>query len=156
MIYAFIDSQNVNISIRAQGWQLDFEKFRHYLQYKYNVSSAFLFIGYIAGKDAFYARLRSYGYVVILKPTIYLPDGKIKGNLDAELVLHAMIEYPNYDQAIIVSNDGDFYCLIEYLEKKNKFLKLLIPNRFSYSFLLRVFSKKIHFLNDLKQKLEKK
>jgi hypothetical protein len=31
-IYAFIDSQNVNLSIREQGWVLDFGKFKTYLR----------------------------------------------------------------------------------------------------------------------------
>lgn len=30
--YAFIDSQNLNLSIREQGWILDFGKFRIYLR----------------------------------------------------------------------------------------------------------------------------
>jgi len=33
--YAFIDSQNLNLSIREQGWVLDFKKFRIYLKDKY-------------------------------------------------------------------------------------------------------------------------
>jgi uncharacterized LabA/DUF88 family protein len=48
------------------------------------------------------------------------PAGKVKGNVDAELVLHAMIEYPNYDKALIVTGDGDFFCLVEYLIKQDK------------------------------------
>jgi len=94
-IYAFIDSQNLNLGVRSQGWKLDFGKFRQYLTTKYQVSKTYLF----------------------------------KGNVDAELVLHTMIQYPNYDKAVIVSGDGDFYCLIEYLEKKNKLLKVIAPNK---------------------------
>jgi hypothetical protein len=45
--YAFIDSQNVNLAIRAQGWILDFRTFRRYLADKYRVTKAFLFIGYV-------------------------------------------------------------------------------------------------------------
>jgi len=53
-----------------------------------------------------------------------MPDGKVKGNVDAELVLHTMIEYLNYDRALLVTGDGDFFCLVDYLIKKNKLLKL--------------------------------
>lgn len=49
--FAFIDSQNLNLSIRAMGWKLDFKRFRTYLKDKYDVSKAFLFIGYIEGKN---------------------------------------------------------------------------------------------------------
>ena len=85
-----------------------------------------------------------------------LPDGKAKGNVDAELVLHTMVEYPNYDKALIVSGDGDFYCLVDYLKGKDKLLKLMIPNRNRYSSLLRKFSKEMVFMNDLRGKLEYK
>jgi len=85
-----------------------------------------------------------------------LPDGKAKGNVDAELVLHTMVEYPDYDKAFIVSGDGDFYCLVDYLKGKDKLLKLMIPNRNRYSSLLRKFSKEMVFMNDLRGKLEYK
>ncbi|MBI4999221.1 hypothetical protein HZB97_00435 [Candidatus Gottesmanbacteria bacterium] len=44
-----------------------------------------------------------------------------------------MIEFPNYNKAIIISGDGDFHCLIEYLKKKKKLARVLIPNRQKYS-----------------------
>lgn len=77
-----------------------------------------------------------------------------KGNVDAELVLHSMIESKNYEKAIIVSGDGDFHCLIKYLEEKNKLFRILAPNEFSYSSLLRKFNRKIAFISRLKSKLE--
>ena len=152
--YAFIDSQNLNLSIQDQGWKLDFKRFRKYLEDKYGVTKAFIFIGYIATNESLYTALQKYGYIVIFKPTLILPSGKPKGNTDAELVLHTMIEYPNYDKAIIASGDGDFYCLVEYLEKQNKLLKLIIPNQYDYSSLLRKFARHMLFMNGLKGKLE--
>ncbi|MBA3066110.1 NYN domain-containing protein [bacterium] len=153
-VYAFIDSQNLNLSIRAQGWKLDFKRLLKYLRDRYNVQKAFIFIGRVPSNEVLYAALKSYGYILIFKPTLVQPDGKVKGNIDAELVLHSMIEYPNYDKAIIASGDGDFRCLVEYLIQKNKLLKIVIPNKNSYSSLLREFMKHILFMNGLKEKLE--
>ena len=85
-----------------------------------------------------------------------MPDGKVKGNIDAELVLHTMIEYPNYDKAVIVTGDGDFHCLIEYLKKQDKLKKLIIPNRYKFSSLLRKFADEMVFMNNLRGKLEYK
>ena len=118
--YAFIDSQNLNLSIRGQNWILDFQKFRKYLEDKYGISKAFLFIGYVPQNQNLYTNLQKSGYIVIFKPTLFLPDGRVKGDTDAELVLHTMIEYNNYDKALIVTGDGDFYCLVDYLIKKDK------------------------------------
>ena len=127
--YAFIDSQNLNLAIREQGWILDFKRFRRYLEDKYRITKAFIFIGFVAQNKDLYTSLQKSGYILIFKQTLFLPDGKVKGNVDAELVLHAMIEYPNYDKALIVTGDGDFYCLVDYLLKNSKLLKLMIPNR---------------------------
>ena len=141
--YAFIDSQNLNLGIKSQGWNLDWRKFRQYLRNKYSVTKAYLFIGQVVGNEGLYTLLQESGYILIFKPTLErVENGKpiIKGNVDAELILHAMIQYGNYDKAIIVSGDGDFYCLINYLKDKEKLLKVLAPTR-HFSSLLREFNK---------------
>lgn len=154
--YAFIDSQNLNLAIRDQGWKLDFKRFRKYLEDKYGVSKAFIFIGYIPTNQSLYTSLQEYGYILIFKPTLSLPDGNVKGNIDAELVLHTMIESPNYDKAVIITGDGDFHCLVEYLRKQNKLERLIVPDRNKFSSLLRKFAPDMAFMNDLKGKLEYK
>ncbi|MBN1435513.1 MAG: NYN domain-containing protein [Sedimentisphaerales bacterium] len=152
--YAFIDSQNLNLAIQDQGWVLDFGRFRNYLSDKYGVLRAFLFIGYVPTNQDLYTTLQEQGYILIFKPTLILRHGNIKGNVDAELVLHAMIEYPKYNKAVIVSGDGDFHCLIKYLVGKGKLKKLIIPNRNKYSSLLREFlPNDVDFMNNLKGKL---
>ena len=152
--FAFIDSQNLNLSIRNQGWILDYKKFRKYFEDKYNVTKAFLFIGYVPQNQDLYTSLQESGYIVIFKPTLTLPNGKVKGNVDAELVLHAMVEYQKYDKALIVTCDGDFYCLVDYLIKQDKLLKLMIPNEKKFSSLYRKVMSHIVFMNNLKEKLE--
>jgi len=154
--YAFIDSQNLNLAIRDQGWILDYKRFRKYLEQKYNISQAFLFIGYVPSNQNLYTSLQKYGYLLIFKPTLVLQSGKTKGNVDAELVLHSVIEMQNYDKAIVVSGDGDYHCLVDYLIKQNKLLHLMIPNKYKYSSLLKKFAEKIVFMNNLKEKLEYK
>jgi len=157
-IYAFVDSQNLNLGIRSQGWVLDFSRFRKYLEDKYKVEKTFLFIGYVTGNESLYTYLQKTGFIVIFKPTlIYKKDGEIhtKGNVDAELVLHSMIEYSNYDKAVIISGDGDFHCLIEYLEEKKKLGRIIIPNRKAYSQLLWKFRKYMDYMNNLENKLKK-
>ena len=157
--YAFIDSQNLNLGIRDRGWKLDFARFRVFLKDKYKASKAFLFIGFIKENEDLYNYLKKSGYVLIFKPILEIKRAKkvqVKGNVDAELVLHAMIEYPKYNKAIIVSGDGDFYCLVEYLKKKGKLGRLLIPNEAKFSRLLYKFIKEIDFVSSLRVKLGRK
>lgn len=105
-----------------------------------------------------YKKLQEDGYICIFKSTLELADGKIKGNVDAEIVLHAMLEYRNYDKAVIVSGDGDFYCLVEYFISQNKLKIVLAPNQYNYSSLLDGLSSEenniLSFINQLKNKLE--
>lgn len=152
--YAFIDSQNLNLGIKALGWKLDFKRFRVYLKDKCNVEKAFLFIGYVPEYQNLYTKLQEDGYICVFKPTLKLKNNKVKGNVDAELVLSSMVEFSNYQKAVIVSGDGDFHCLIEYLIKTNKLQRLFIPNHTKFSSLLRKFSKQAIFMDTLKEKIE--
>lgn len=164
--YAFIDSQNLNLGtskdiikgrkVIYKGWKLDFKKFRRYLSDKFRVDKAFLCIGYIKKNEGLYKKLKNEGYELIFKPTVKDHKGKSKGNVDAELVLHAAaIEFSRYDKAVIVSGDGDFYCLHEYLEKNHKLLRIIIPNSKSESSLLKRFHKYKTFIEFEKKKLER-
>ena len=152
--YAFIDSQNLNLAIQDQGWKLDWEKFRIYLKDTHKVTKAYLFIGYVPTNQGLYTSLQNKGYILVFKPTLKLPSGKPKGNVDGELIMHAILESQNYDKAVIVAGDGDYYCLIEHLKKGNKLKSLVIPNRNNYSCLLRKFAADMDFVSDLRHKVE--
>ncbi len=156
--YAFIDSQNLNLGVRSQGWVLDFTRFRIFLRDKYKIEKAFLFIGFIPENQSLYTELQKAGYICIFKPTLEIKQNhkvKVKGNVDAELVLHTMIEYKNYEKAVIVSGDGDFHCLIEFLMVQNKLLKIIVPNN-KYSSLLKKFSLYIANISLFRKKVENK
>jgi uncharacterized LabA/DUF88 family protein len=152
--YAFIDSQNLNLAIQDQGWKLDWEKFRIYLKDTHKVTKAYLFIGYVPTNQGLYTSLQNKGYILVFKPTLKLPSGKPKGNVDGELIMHAILEGQNYDKAVIVAGDGDYYCLIEQLKKEDRLKSLVIPNRYRYSSLLRAFTEDMSFVTDIRHKVE--
>ncbi|MBI4244001.1 MAG: NYN domain-containing protein [Planctomycetes bacterium] len=155
--YAFIDGQNLHIGIMDFGWKLDYKRFRVYLKEKYQVSKAYMFMGYLPANQELYNFLQSVGYVLIFKPVLQLESGKVKGNCDAELVLQAMIDYISYKKAVIVSGDGDFYCLVKYLESQNKLKMVLAPSSKNCSSLIKLVSKgKLSYITDLKSKLKYK
>lgn len=181
-VFAFIDSQNLNVSVQKFGWKIDWQKFRKWLGDKYGVTKAYMFIGYIPENESLYEQMHEAGYAVVLKPTFDMtrprpelaseesvepgketssgyarpekPEEKkpVKGNIDAELVLWAMKEMSNYDKAIIVSGDGDFYCLVEYLEEKKRLLKLLTPTS-HYSSLYNRYDEYVERLDTFKREL---
>ena len=71
---------------------------------------------------------------------------------DAEVVVQAMKELQNYNRAVVVSGDGDFYCLVEYLQQEKKLLHLLAPNS-HYSTLYRPYEDRIVVLDAFKKEL---
>ncbi len=153
--YAFIDSQNLNLGISSLGWSLDFRKFRIYLKEKYSVSSVYLFMGYIPQNQDLYTSLQKSGYIIIFKPILTNKDGNIKGNVDADLVLQAMIQYENYDKAIIVTSDGDFYSLVKYLYDQDKLKVVMSPYLHTCSTLLKKSAReRIVYMDNLRNKLE--
>lgn len=164
--YAFIDSQNLNLGVQKSGWKMDWHKFRLWLGENYGVTQAYMFIGYMSENETLYQQMYDHGFLVVLKPTLEImqvdkPGEKpreekdkipVKGNIDADLVLHAMKELPNYDKAIIVSGDGDFYGLAEHLIGQGKLLKIMAPNH-RYSTLLKPFESYIDNLENHRREL---
>ena len=152
--FAFIDAQNVHLGIKSLGWDLDWHKFRIYLKEKYSVSIAYLFIGYMPSNQDLYSNLQKAGYILIFKPIIFDSERKAKGNCDADLVLRTMIELPNFDKAMIVTSDGDFYSLVKYLYENNKLQMVFSPYVKTCSKLLKKEAReKIYFMDNLRKKI---
>lgn len=155
--FAFVDSQNLNLGIQKLGWKLSYKKFRVYLAEKYDIQKAYIFIGFVALNQKLYDSLQEASFIVKFKPTIPDEDGKIKGNVDADMVLSVMIEWNNYEKAVVVSSDGDFYSLVKHLYSSNKLETVLSPDEDNCSTLLKKSAKdKIRFMDNLRQKLEYK
>jgi len=72
------------------------------------------------------------------------------------MVLHTILEKENYNKAIIVTSDGDFYSLVKHLYENNKLMLVLSPYVKTCSKLLKREAKeKIYSMNNLRKKLEK-
>ncbi|MBM2817813.1 MAG: hypothetical protein HW401_403 [Parcubacteria group bacterium] len=152
---AFIDGQNLYLAIQELGWKLDYKKFRIYLREKYAVDKAYMFMGFLPANQELYNFLQTVGFVLIFKPVLENDKNIVKGNCDAELVLQAMIDINSYNQALIITGDGDFYCLVKHLDINNKLLKVLSPSMHNCSSLLtKIAGNKISFVSDLRKKLE--
>ena len=154
--YAFIDAQNVHKGIETLRWKLDWFKFRRYLRDKYSIVVAYIFIGFIPQNQDLYTELQKAGYVLVFKPVIFDTGGKPKGNCDADLVLHALIEKENYNKAVLISSDGDFYSLVKYLVENDKLVMVLSPYVRTCSTLLKKEAKgKINYMDNLRRKIGK-
>ncbi|MBP7670740.1 NYN domain-containing protein [Candidatus Gracilibacteria bacterium] len=155
--YAFVDAQNLHMAIDKMGWKIDYKRFRVYLREHYKVKKVYMFMGFKPDEQQMYSFLQDAGYNLIFKPILELKSGKVKGNCDAELVLQAMIDFKRYEKAIIVTGDGDFYCLLKYLQEQGKLETVLVPSAKNCSSLIKKILKgELTLVSDLKNKIEYK
>lgn len=133
--HAFIDSQNLHLATtRADTpWKIDMERFRVYLREKYSVTHAYCFMGaYYPENQDMYTAFQKYGYILVFREHSKNLKGKKKGNVDVDIVFHAMrelVEQEDFDKIVLVSGDGDYKRMVDYLIAKGKFERILLPNQ---------------------------
>ncbi|KKQ78460.1 MAG: hypothetical protein UT02_C0066G0008 [Parcubacteria group bacterium GW2011_GWC2_38_7] len=153
--FAYIDGANLDQALRnSLGWKLDYKRFRIWLLEKYGVQKAFIFIGFIPRYQYLYNYLECSGFILVYKEVVFNRQGIAKGNCDAELVLQSVIDFfeQRFEKAIIVSSDGDYACLANYLLSKSKLEVIISPAiQRRCSILLRRVTRKIVYLDDKKQ-----
>ena len=150
---AFIDGQNLYMNNKANNWALDLKKFRIYLKDQYRVSKAYYFIGAINDNNRdFYESIQGAGFILAFREHNRYMIGKKKGNVDTDIVFAVMAKIADredFNQVVLVSGDGDYFKMVRYLVNKNRFCKLLSPNRHSTSSLYRVYTPKyVDFLDN--------
>ncbi|MAG44801.1 hypothetical protein CL633_02830 [bacterium] len=155
--FAYIDGANLHKGVVSLGWNMDYKRFRVWLPEKYGIRTAYLFIGLIPKYKELYKYLQESGFTLVFKEVVYDGDGKPKGNCDADLVLQATCDtYENkFDNAVLVSSDGDYAGLVAFLLKQQKFFVVLSPHpKTQCSILLKRTSAKIAYINDQRSILE--
>lgn len=155
--YAYIDGANLHRGVISLGWQLDYRRFRVWLEEKYSIKQAYIFIGLIAKYKELYKYLQESGFTLVFKEVIFDVSGKAKGNCDADLVLQAVCDsYENkFDKAILIASDGDYAGLVAFLHKKDKFLGVISPYETKKcSVLLKRTGVKISYINDQRSLIE--
>ncbi|MFH1030272.1 MAG: NYN domain-containing protein [bacterium] len=153
---AYIDGANLYNGIADSGWKLDYARFRIWLTEKYKVKVAYIFIGLIPRYKDLYKYLQECGFTLVFKEVVYNSDGKPKGNCDADLVLQtAMDTYENkFNQAVLVSSDGDYAGLVKFLADKKKLRVVLSPSKSKRcSILLKRINAPITYLEEIKNKI---
>ena len=161
--YAFIDAQNLYLATtRAQDpWTIDLKRFRLYLEQKHHVRKAFYFFGaYDEHYGDMYRKIENYGYTLIFREHSNKLSGKKKGNVDVDIVFSVMKKLYKQEQfgnVILVSGDGDYKRMVDFLIEEYRFEKLLMPNRqFGSSLYKRLTWKYVDYLDrdDMREKLK--
>jgi uncharacterized LabA/DUF88 family protein len=140
---AFIDGQNLHLStVKSDNpWRIDLVRFGIYLRSKYCVERAYYFIGYRDDlyKDL-YEKVERAGYILVFKEHNPMMFSRKKGNVDSDIIFHSMkklYKKENFDKIVLVSGDGDYKPLVDFLIEENKFCKILFPSRKNISSLFK-------------------
>lgn len=154
----FKDIQLVDC-ICGNAWEVTLSKFRIYLKENYNVSEAYYFLGYVQDEnDELYKEIQKAGFIVLFKEHHKLSKSKKKGNVDTDIVFEVMknlLDNNSFDKIILVSGDGDYKKLINYLISKDKFKKILFPNKkFASSLYKELGGESFDYLDNIKSYLE--
>lgn len=156
-VYVFIDASNIIYGCRGSGWKMNFEKLIQYLKTRFGVNRVL----YYAGLDSenkkqllFYEAIQRFGYELRLVPVKTFVGGKRKGDVDARLTFEAMKYFPQYDEAIFLTGDGDYFWLLEYLLESGKTIRLLAHRECTAKELRQLFGGAFTDLSRLRELLE--
>jgi uncharacterized LabA/DUF88 family protein len=130
---AFIDGQNLHLGTKESGWSVDHARLRAYLREKYNITEAYYFLGFVSENEQdLYDKLQKAGFILSFREHSSALRGTKKGNVDSDIVFGVMkklVDNEPLNKVYIISGDGDYKKLVDYLIKKEKFGKMLFPNQ---------------------------
>ncbi len=155
--HAYIDGANLHKGVQGLGWELDYARFFVWLREKYHIERAYLFIGLVVKNKNLYTKLQEAGYTLVYKEITYDGTGKVKGNCDADLVLKVTRDFyeKHFGQAVLVSSDGDYAGLVQFLKEQHAFRTIVSPSN-NCSFLLRKLNIPIVYLDTKRGILKKR
>ena len=164
---AYIDGQNLYMGTAKSNpkWHIDLARFRIYLEQKYNVERAYYYLGYVQEGlqiEQLYETIQAAGFVLMFRQHNSAMLGKKKGNVDSDIIFSIMkrlYQKDLFQKIILVSGDGDYKMLVDFLIQENRFEKILFPNRkFRSSLYKEISSTYFSYLDDsdIQKKIQKK
>jgi len=134
---AYIDGQNLFMGTtkREPEWVIDLERLRVYLEKKYNVSKAYYYLGYVQEGDRIeklYEEIQTAGFVLVFIQHNSAMLGEKKGNVDSDIIFSIMKRLYNgedFKKNVLVSGDGDYKMLIDFLLEEKRLKKILFPKQ---------------------------
>ena len=158
---AFIDGQNLYMGTAKSllaPWNINLNKFRIYLEKKYSVSHAYYFLGFVQEEHhELYEEIQKAGFILLFREHNPAMLGKKKGNVDSDIIFHVMKKLylkEDFNKVLLVSGDGDYKLLVDFLINEHRFEKILFPNRkFASSLYKKIGSQFFDYLENIKEKI---
>ncbi len=126
-IGVFVDVQNVQETFERQGREVRYDALQQNLITSSNRDKHdYKFVAFVPYRTGDERRQRLIdalsfqGYRVVAKPVRERLDGSVKANMDIEITLEILSMSAHLDEIILVSGDGDFVALVDWLSKQGK------------------------------------
>jgi len=158
---AFIDGQNLYMGTAKRErnpWRIDLRRFRVYLEQKYGVEKAYYFLGYVQETNGdLYEEIQAAGFVLVFREHNAAMVGKKKGNVDSDIIFSVMKKLcrrEDFEKVFLVSGDGDYKMLVDFLIEEKRFGKILFPDRqFASSLYKKLGSEYFDYLESVSEKI---
>ncbi len=160
---AFIDGQNLYMGTAKRDkdpWRINLVRFRVYLEQKYGITKAYYFLGFVQEERRdLYEEIQDAGFVLIFREHNTAMLGKKKGNVDSDIIFSVMkklYKKEDFQKVFLVSGDGDYKMLVDFLIEEGRFGKVLFPNRqFASSLYKKLGSEYFDYLESVRDKIKR-
>jgi uncharacterized LabA/DUF88 family protein len=133
---AYVDGQNLHMGTTSADpkWTVDLARFRNYLDRKYDVETAYYYLGFVqdgANFEKLYETIQKAGFILVFREHNSAMLGAKKGNVDADIVFSIMKRLylqEKFNKIVLISGDGDYKMLVDFLIEQDRFEKILFPS----------------------------
>jgi uncharacterized LabA/DUF88 family protein len=133
---AYVDGQNLFMGTThaVVPWKIDLARFRIYLEKQYQVDRAYYYLGYVQSGskyDSLYEEIQTAGFILVFREHNAAMIGMKKGNVDSDIIFSIMqrlYKKEDFEKVVLVSGDGDYKSLIDFLIEEQKLAKILFPD----------------------------
>ncbi|MBE3583166.1 MAG: NYN domain-containing protein [Limnochordaceae bacterium] len=162
-VAVFIDGANMFYAQRALGWRIDWAKVISYFSKGKKLYNGFYYAAESEGEfsqESFLRALTHMGYIVRRRPLKSITDQETgatiyKANLDVDIVVDMLATMDQYDEAILMSGDGDFERAFELLRARGKAVHCASIRSMVAFELLNASDSPRYFLEDLRSELQR-
>jgi len=160
---AFVDGQNLYMGTKSEkpAWVVDLVKFRVYLSKKYSVKKAYYYLGCVDERyQDLYEEIQSADFILVFRQHNTAMLGKKKGNVDSDIIFNIMkrlYKQEPFNKIVLVTGDGDYKMLVDFLIEEKRFEKILFPNKqFASSLYKKITRVYFDYLVNIKHIIELK
>jgi uncharacterized LabA/DUF88 family protein len=118
-------------------------------------------LGYVQdtqNAEALYEKIQNAGFILVFRQHSEAMIGTKKGNVDSDIIFSIMkrlYKQEDFEKVVLVSGDGDYKNIVDFLIEEKRFLKVLFPDRKRASSLYKKIGSEYHdSLENIKNYIE--